>query len=549
MSHLTLLVDLHKRIAVNTYWRTRRQRITTTLLLCGAIALLIAGGYGLQRFMLAEAIAGLPAVIVFGFAMLGIFSIALGQSIANLIPRFYRSPDLNYLLALPIPPNQVLAVKFLAAQLQSIRGVSFLALALLVAVGWALGAPWYYYVLVFPVFLLFSLVPAGLGLLLGMALLRLMTAKTFVRVAGVLSLVGFIPFVLLDIIDTEEAAAWVTAHIVSLFAWLESVWAELIPQVSATVFFNAIAAGELIRAGRPLLMLLLVTGVTMAGVSWLARRLFYKGWLITQSAPSDAVRAPRRRAVGRARRSAHSPWYALVVSEWRLAVRNREMRLVFLGMLAMFAGLISVLARGILPGVAPSAAMAILAVAAAILIPFGIALLFLSPEILQSRSRSATSMMKTQFWLVKALPLNAREVVLATSFKVVGPAFLLGAVGILVYAVISGSAFIHTIAALAGFLMLLCGLGALSTGLEFWGYAKEPHTVLANAVHLLVSVCYLLAAAGPLTLYLLSDIPFLAAFRIEPLFAVGLIAWPLLSLLAIWVGFRLAVRNWDEIEI
>ncbi len=156
------------------------------------------------------------------------------------------------------------------------------------------------------------------------------------------------------------------------------------------------------------------------------------------------------------------------------------------------------------------------------------ALLFVPPE--AQSVRSTTSIMKNRLWLFKSLPLSAREVVLATGFKVVGPAFLLGAVGILVYAIISGSAFIHTIAALVGYLMLLCGLSALIIGLDFWEYAKEGHPLLVGAVQLLVPKGYLLATAAPLTLYLLSDvIPLLAAFRIEALFAIGLITWPVLS--------------------
>jgi hypothetical protein len=548
MSHLTVLFNLHKRILINTYWRTRGQRVTTTLLLCGAIAFLAGAGYAAQRFVLAGAIAVLPGVILFSFVMLTIFSMAQGESLANLIPRFYRSPDLNYLLALPIPPNLVLAIKFLAAQLQSIRGMSFLALMLLVAVGWALGAPWYYYLLLFPVFLLYTLVPAGLGLLLGMALLRLMSAKMFVRLAGILSLVVTMgSFAMLGIIGAEEVALSLTTHIVEFFAWLGTLWAELITPVSATVFFNAIAAGEVIKAGRPLFMLILVTGVTMGGIFWLARHLFYQGWLITHSAPSGAVRVPKRRAAGRARTSAHSPWYALVVREWRFALRNGEMRMFFFGMVLTFAGLIIMLAKDIIPGVTSAAAMAILAIAAAFLFFFSIIPLFLPPEIFQSKS--AASMWKNRLWLVKALPLNAWEVVFAEIFKTVVPAFLLGAAGMLVYAVISGSAFIHTIAALVRYLMLLCGLLAIQTGLEFWEFAKKPHKLLTDPLQLLTIFGFVLAAAAPLTLYLLSDIPLLTAFRIEPLFAIGLMAWPLLSFLAIGVGFRLAVRNWDEMEI
>ncbi|MBT9166651.1 MAG: hypothetical protein DDT25_01345 [Chloroflexi bacterium] len=97
--------------------------------------------------------------------------------------------------------------------------------------------------------------------------------------------------------------------------------------------------------------------------------------------------------------------------------------------------------------------------------------------------------------------------------------------------------------------MLLCELSALNTGLEFWEYAKEVHPLVTNVVQLFVPIGYLLAAAAPLTLYLLIDIHWLAAFRIEALFAIGLITWPVLSFVAIGGGFRLAVRSWEAMEI
>ncbi|MFW0859192.1 MAG: putative ABC transporter permease subunit [Dehalococcoidia bacterium] len=367
MSHLALLFNLHKQILINTYWRTRRQQIITTLFLCGAIALVLGGGYAIQRFLLTEALDFVPAVILFGFILFWIFATAFTESLPNLVPRFYRSPDLNYLLALPIPANRVVAIKFLVAQLQSVRGVLFLTLMLLVAVGWALGAPWYYYLLLLPAFQLFALIPAGLGLLLGMALLRVMTARTFVRLAGILTWLPFVGIWVIPEVIGEDLLPLII-RVLDFFAWLDPVWAELIPLVSAAMFFNAIAAGELIQAGRPLLMLLLVSGVTMAIILWLARHLFYQGWLITQSAPSKAVRAPRRRSAAPRRTIAHAPWYALVVSEWHFAVRNGEMRLAFLGLLAMFAALIFVLAEGIILGEEPAAAMVVLTIAAAILI-------------------------------------------------------------------------------------------------------------------------------------------------------------------------------------
>lgn len=546
MSYLAPLFTLQWRLVRNTYWRTRQQRITTLLVIVGGAGLAVGLAYFLSDFLD-------PAWGWVAFALVAafIFFASLTTSLANLIPRFYRSPDLNYLLALPIPANQVLAVKFLAVQLQSSLGVLFLSLALLIAVGWGIAAPWYYYAAALPFFWVFTLVPAGIGLLLGMALLRVMTTQTLSLLAGAVSLGTTIAWFLIAGRPLEQLMP-LLVRLAELFGWLSPL-AELIAPISAGQLLYALASAAPAQGLRPLLMLLLVTGATMLVIFWLARHLFYQGWLLTQSAPASQPRKAARLGGG----AIHPPLMAAVLTQWRLAQRNKEAWFAFFVLLAGYLALIFFLLEGRLLvwlGGSPAAALAAIVLGAAVALPWGLQVLFVPVNQLSQagNAKAVMGLLKRSLWLIKALPLTSAEVVLTEVLKVTAPAFLLGAAGILAFVLLGEAASGHALLALIGLVLLLLSLAVITTGLEYWGYGpgEKLSPAMANLLQLLIPLVYLLAAAGPLTLYLLAGvIPGLAPLQSQLLLLSGLISWPLVSLLAIGVGWRLAVRSWEAMEI
>jgi len=550
MKDFLLLIRLYIRIFINTYLKTRKQQVTTWLICCLMIALITGIAYVLHRFVLVEIINLYPGVWIIGFILFGIFSFAFGTSLNNLIPQFYRAPDLNCLLTMPILPNRILAVKFFIVQLKSIMGVSVLSLALLVGIGWTLTAPWYYYILLLPLYLIYLLVPAGLGLLFGIALLRLFTPKTIARIAGLASLFSSVGYILaLGFADAKGVTEWVILSVLPLIEWFRSPWIELFTPVSAAILFEAIATGEFVKSIRPLFMLLLVTAAAMAAIFLFSKNLFYRGWLIAQSSPGDSIRVSKEKDLSLAQTRAKPLWYTLVLIEWRLAVRNKEMRFMYFAFMVLFAGLIYALATGVLPGVTSMGGLVILAVAAAKFLPAGILLLFMPMSFISAGTGSAKSILKSRYSILKILPTRAWEIFLATLFKVAVPTFLSGTMGIVVYAVLSGSAFLDTVAALTGFLLLLCGTGAINLGVEFWDYAEESFSVRTFLLKRLIMYGYFFSAVAPIALFLLSDMHIFTVFRIEALFTIGLVSWPIMSVLAILCGLWLFVRSWKLLEI
>lgn len=544
MTHLAPLFTLQWRLLRNTYWRTRRQQLTTLLGIAGGASLAVGLAYLLSDFLD-------PAWGWIAFALVAafIFFAALTTSLANLIPNFYRSPDLAYLLALPIPANQVLAVKFLAVQLQSSLAALLLGLALLITVGWGIAAPWYYYAAVLPFFWLFTSVPAGIGLLLGMALLRVMTTQRLSLLAGALSLGTTAAWFFIAAKPLEQLLPVLT-RAAELFDWLSPL-AELNPLISAGQLLYALAGTAPVQGLRPLLMLLLMTGATLLVIFWLARHLFYQGWLVTQSAS-----AGRPRKAARLGAAIYPPLIAAVLTEWRLAQRNKEAWGTTFVLLAGYLALIFFLLEGRLLdwlGGSPEVALVAIILGATTVLWWGLSVLFVPLNQLSQvgGSKAMLGLLKRSLWLTKALPLTTTEVILTEALKIAAPALLLGAAGILAFTLLGDVASGHALLALVGLALLLFGNSLITTGLEYWGYGlgEKLSPAMSTLLQMLIPLVYLLAAAGPLTLYLLAAAPWLAPFRLEPLLLGGLLSWPLVSLVAIWVGWRLAVRSWEAMEI
>lgn len=548
MTYLAPLVRLQWQLLRNNYWRTSRQRITALLTI--AVGAGFAVGFAYYISDLFDPAWGSMAFVL--VAVL-IFFLALTTGLTNLIPHFYRSPDLNYLLALPIPANQILAVKFLAVQVQSSLGVLFLALTLLMAAGLGIAAPWYYYAALLPFFLVFTFIPAGIALLLGMALLRVMTAQTFSMLAGALSIAtSAISFMAIFVVSPEQLLP-LLVRAAELFGWLSPL-AELFSPILAGQLLYALALATPVQGLRPLLMLLLVTGATMLAIFWLARHLFYQGWLVTHSAPASRPRHAARPAGG----AIHPPLIAAVLTEWRFARRNREAWFSFLMPLGTFVLIIFFGLEGRLLdwlGGSPEVVLIAVILGATTALPWGLAALFMPVNQLSKKGgnlQAVYSLLKRRLWLTKALPLTSAEVVLTDLLKVTAPAFLLGAAAILVFTLLGAVPPFHALLALIGLGLLLLGIWMVVTWQEYWGNGPVAmmNPLLSTLLGILVPLVYLIAAAGPLTLYLLAGvIPGLAPVQSQLLLLAGLLSWPLVSLLAILVGWRLAVRSWEALEI
>jgi ABC-2 type transport system permease protein len=75
----------------------------------------------------------------------------------------FHSPETRFLLSLPVRTERIVLHRFQEAVVFSSWGFFLLASPMMVAYGWVVGAPWYYYALILPLIIAFVYIPCGIG--------------------------------------------------------------------------------------------------------------------------------------------------------------------------------------------------------------------------------------------------------------------------------------------------------------------------------------------------------------------------------------------------
>lgn len=86
----------------------------------------------------------------------------------------FRSPEVQFLLTTPVRVDRIFLYKFQEAMLLSSWGFILLGSPMLVAHGQVVVAPWYYYVMLLPYLVAFSMIPGAIGAILCLIVVYLM---------------------------------------------------------------------------------------------------------------------------------------------------------------------------------------------------------------------------------------------------------------------------------------------------------------------------------------------------------------------------------------
>jgi len=220
-----------------------------------------------------------------GTAFLVFFTMLYLSNIITSLSTFYRSPEVEFLLALPLRPQSVFQVKFAENAAYSSWATLFLALPLVIAVGTASRAPLLFYPLSLLALPFYVLIPAALGILtlilLRWAFPRITLTKLLLFLLIALGLMLFIFFKfgqpkgisIQDIQTAEDMGTYLRSLGVVASPFLPSTW-------MAQVTNQALA-------GRPLSALLQIFFL-MANAAFavllcfeFAQRTYFRTW--TQS--------------------------------------------------------------------------------------------------------------------------------------------------------------------------------------------------------------------------------------------------------------------------
>lgn len=323
MHAIGVLVRARLLIARNTFWRGKIGR--KVLLIALAVGLVFAayGVYWLMRSAvswinsprfaaaLADAasanvdlnipsdvspyLLALPSLVLF-FALI----LMVLTSFTTVLSSLYLSGDLDMLLVAPVPMRAVFIVKFFGGLIVPYALLFFLLGPALVGYGLGMGFGAAFFVIAVLVLALLPLLPAGLGALLVMAVVRVIPARRAREIVSVIGgLFGASWYIL------NQFAPQVAPRIANIRT-LESL-----RQLDLPLLPSAWAGRALIAAGQGEWLTLLVYGGLFVGLSIaifagclvLAERLYYAGW---SNMATQGGRVRRRKTADEGRKSAES---------------------------------------------------------------------------------------------------------------------------------------------------------------------------------------------------------------------------------------------------
>ena len=331
------LVILRSRwqIARNTWWRGKLWRKAVGVLMLALVLLFSYGLYRVSRAIvrgilllereepallaqlgdLPRILAAVPSIVLTAATLP-----LLVSSISFALGTLYLARDLDLLLVSPVPRRSVFLARFVEGLLPIYLMLFALLLPGLVGYGIALNYGLAYAALLPLVLLLLPLLPISIGILLTMALVRIIPPQRLRELLAILGgLTGFLLYIGTQWITggrrgarTLEAAEQLLQFDIG---WLPSAWAARL--LIATGNGNA---RLLLQYGVPYL---LVTCGTFALTVALAERLYYQGW--SGLAASAGGRVRRRTTGTRSQsRSTRGPTAVILGKDLRMLPRDPQ---------------------------------------------------------------------------------------------------------------------------------------------------------------------------------------------------------------------------------
>jgi ABC-2 type transport system permease protein len=254
-----------------------------TILACSALvwACVYGGSRWGFHFMVQQRLPFIDNIVATVFDLF-FLSLALMLTFSTgiiLYASLFASAETAFLLNLPAPADRVFAYKFQGALAFSSWAFLLLGSAVFVPYGTVFGAPWYFYVLL-PVFLLgFVLVPATLGALTCLLVVRTVPRRRRQLVVGaVLLLVALTVLWGIHVARTTREAGWTRDAVMLLLAQFDFARGTLMPNDWMVRGLMAARTGDLRETSYRLALLWSngLFGYVLTG--WAARRLYRRAY-------------------------------------------------------------------------------------------------------------------------------------------------------------------------------------------------------------------------------------------------------------------------------
>lgn len=551
------LMRLRWSITINNFRRSRLiAKIFTILALLGLLVLVgLAFWFSLQmvRFIRSPEFAqvvDIPSaylntipVLFFAVFFLGILATSFGV----LLQALYLATDMDFLLAAPIPIRSVFITKLLQAVLPNFGLSLLLGLPILYGLGLARGYSVIYYPIVPLMMAVLSLAAAGLASLLVMLVVRVFPAKRVVEVLGFGGAIfSFVCSQLGNIMNTTRGDSVPTGNqMVSALGALSRLSNPWLPLNWAGQGVAALGEGAWLTG----IGLTLITLVFAGGAFWLslqvAERWYYTGWAGMQ------VIAQKKRPVRPARTAVSIPALPglksllprlisapVVGILWKDAlVMRRDLRNLSQLITPLIFGIIygfMILRGGGEPpagrGEAPDWFMNTMST----LLGYGnIGLaVFVGWMLLGRLASMGFSSEGKNYWMLKAAPLSARQLLTAKFLVAYLPSLVLSVIFMAALSVLQNVPFgnaaygmLALVLCLAGMTGILLGFGVMGANFTW----EDPRRINAGKMGCfgsLVAIIYLpldlLFFLGSLLLAAVLDFPVTLGYLVGGLLGTGL---------------------------
>lgn len=494
-------------------------------------------------FIMDEMVNGL-LIVFFFVAVTWIYLISFAQSINAFIQNFYKSPDMNYLITIPIPFNHVFLFRFLEHNFNSTKGMLFLFFPFLSALGLWANAPFTYFLLIIPYYFLISIIPSVLGVIISMISLRFVPAKVFNTIIPVFTFAINVSFALMF----TRAQSISTTYIIRIIEFFEKPWvSNMIPPISGIkLFYSSIVTEWSLLT---FLLLLLITFVLVVFAFIISKKWYFEGWMRNQHVIEEVAKKKKVRS-NRGSSFKSKSIIVWIETEWKMAIRNHEMLMGSIFMFLFFIFAVFTLTYSNLFSENPIIGVSMLIMIASITNIMAISILFIPAEI-----KNDKNLWKKRYWLLKIMPVNERKIFNIQCNMFFIPAFIISFLGIIVYSLVSGlSIGIMILSTISLFLVLYSSsavyvCGELVSLTDFF----EQYAFFGNLATFLIPLIYGVFSSGIVTLYLakdfLSQVAFLSSIN-------GLLSLPITIVISVFtVIFTFVVSKlvfekvWRELQI
>ncbi len=279
-------------------------------------------GLEIEEFLRFEINRRLLGMVVLVFLAILIFS-----NIITSLTTFFLSEDLTLVGALPVSGDSIFIARFTEMIVESSWMIVIFGTPVFVAFGAVYQANIWYYLAIPLVLIPFTLIPAGLGVMVTMLLVYAFPARRIRDILLILSIVvAGVLLVLLRLLQPEKLASFnAQMEVFDMIQSLQAPQQEWMPNFWVVQTLTQLVKGELMESGKFCMALLWSTGLGITGLAvLLSRALYPESFSKSQEATRTVISSwgPVNRMISFVSRPFSSATRQIVMKDIRVFMRD-----------------------------------------------------------------------------------------------------------------------------------------------------------------------------------------------------------------------------------